>query len=141
MSLALLVETPPTLGKEAVVPVAPAGRDRLGSHGDAVLAPETPNAMIDASSVAPVSVTEMTDELNGDEAMAYQTSASEKGEALIEPLDLFAKVNPVAETPLTVRKIPLPVSSFETKTTTTSLEIAVVRVAEPELVPVVHGAV
>jgi hypothetical protein len=78
-------------------------------------------------------------EVSGNEAMAYQTSASEKGEELIEPPDLLANTNPAAVTLLTVRSTPVAVFSLDAKTATTSFDCVVVKVAGPELVPAVQG--
>src|SRR5580704_8044935 len=69
-SFVAVVETPPTLGVDATVPVATAGTDTFGSHGVPVLAPETPNTTIDASSVAPESVTVIAVEVSGEAATA-----------------------------------------------------------------------
>jgi hypothetical protein len=77
----------------------------LASHGTAVLAPDTPKATIEASSVPLESVTVITTADSCDVAIAYQTSTSLKGWELIDPEDLFAKVNPEAVVELTVLRM------------------------------------
>jgi len=73
-SLAFEVESPETVGTAAVVAhVELSGRLRLGSKGEAVLAPDTANSTPLANVGAPLSVTLMTSEASAVEAIPYHS--------------------------------------------------------------------
>ena len=76
MSLALLVETALAVGVPEGVPVAVLGREPLESQGELVLAPFTPKATVEASSMEPVRVTVIVAEDSAEEAKAHHTSVS-----------------------------------------------------------------
>jgi hypothetical protein len=125
---AAVVDTPDTLGGSTC---AVAGKDTFVSHGTDVFAPLTPKMAMDASSVAPDSVTVIVAPDKVLDETAHQTSRS-----AVEPsvkLERFAQVRLAPDTVLTVLMAP-PEFSFATTRTMMSFMFVVVTLTVPEFV-------